>query len=213
MRSAARNWAGNYTYRARRLHRPLTLEQVRETVASAPRIRVLGSRHSFNGIADSAELVTLDALPADVTVDHAARTVSVPPAPSATGSLRRRSTPKGSRSRTSLRCRTSRSAGAVATATHGSGDGNGNLATAVAALELVTSDGEILTAAPRRPGLRGARRRTGRARRRHADHARRRVRLRGAAARLQGARMGRAVRALRRDQLERPQRQRLHALE
>src|SRR4051795_5071385 len=35
-------------------------------------------------------------------------------------------------------------AGAVATATHGSGVGNGNLATAVAALELVTSDGELL---------------------------------------------------------------------
>ena len=35
-------------------------------------------------------------------------------------------------------------AGAVATATHGSGDTNGNLATAVAALELVTSDGELL---------------------------------------------------------------------
>jgi xylitol oxidase len=38
-------------------------------------------------------------------------------------------------------------AGAVATATHGSGDGNGNLATAVAALELVTASGEIVRAA------------------------------------------------------------------
>jgi len=38
-------------------------------------------------------------------------------------------------------------AGAVATATHGSGDGNGNLATAVAALEMVTSDGEVVAAA------------------------------------------------------------------
>jgi xylitol oxidase len=34
--------------------------------------------------------------------------------------------------------------GAVATATHGSGDRNGNLATAVAALELVTSEGDVL---------------------------------------------------------------------
>ena len=37
-------------------------------------------------------------------------------------------------------------AGAVATATHGSGDANGNLATAVVALELVTSGGEIIEA-------------------------------------------------------------------
>jgi alditol oxidase len=33
----------------------------------------------------------------------------------------------------------------VQTATHGSGDANGNLATAVAGLEIVTSDGELLT--------------------------------------------------------------------
>ena len=71
------NWAGNYTYRAERLHRPSTLEQVREIVASAPRIRVLGSRHSFNGIGDSSELLTLDSLPANVTVDDQARTVSL----------------------------------------------------------------------------------------------------------------------------------------
>jgi xylitol oxidase len=36
-------------------------------------------------------------------------------------------------------------AGAVSTATHGSGDRNGNLATAVASLELVRSDGEIVS--------------------------------------------------------------------
>jgi xylitol oxidase len=37
-------------------------------------------------------------------------------------------------------------AGAVATATHGSGDRSGNLATAVAALELVTSTGDVVRA-------------------------------------------------------------------
>ena len=39
-------WAGSHRYRAARLHRPATLEQVREVVAGAPRLRVLGSRHS-----------------------------------------------------------------------------------------------------------------------------------------------------------------------
>ena len=38
-------------------------------------------------------------------------------------------------------------AGAVATATHGSGNANGNLATAVRGLELVTSTGDVVTAA------------------------------------------------------------------
>src|SRR6266540_1961085 len=72
------NWAGNYRYRAGRLHRPSRLEQVREIVVNAPRVRVLGSRHSFTDIADSAELVALDGLPADVVVDRGAGTVSLP---------------------------------------------------------------------------------------------------------------------------------------
>ena len=52
------NWAGNYTYRAQRLHRPSTIEQVQEIVVNATGVRVLGSRHSFNDIADSPELIT-----------------------------------------------------------------------------------------------------------------------------------------------------------
>lgn len=70
------NWAGNCRYRAGRLHRPSTLEQVQELVAGAPRVRVLGSRHSFTDIADSAELLTLDGPPAEVAVDHAAGPVA-----------------------------------------------------------------------------------------------------------------------------------------
>ena len=70
------NWAGNYTYRAATLHRPSTIEQVRELVAGASRLRVLGSRHSFTDIADSDALLSLDGLPAEVVVDQAAGTVS-----------------------------------------------------------------------------------------------------------------------------------------
>src|SRR3979411_1551818 len=65
------NWAGSYEYQSTRLHRPSTVEQLQEIVAGAPSVHVLGSRHSFNGIADSAELITLRELPSDVTVDHA----------------------------------------------------------------------------------------------------------------------------------------------
>ena len=67
--------AGNYTYGAK-LHRPSTIEQVQEIIANAPRVRVLGSRHSFNDIADSSELISLEAMPMDVVVDHATDTVS-----------------------------------------------------------------------------------------------------------------------------------------
>ena len=72
-----RNWAGTYTYRAEKLYRPTTIEQVQEIVANAASVHVLGSRHSFNDIADSSELISLENLPADVVVDHQAQTVSL----------------------------------------------------------------------------------------------------------------------------------------
>src|SRR4029079_13691977 len=69
------NWAGSYAYRARALHRPQTVEELQEIVSRAPRIRVLGSRHTFSDIADSDELVSLEALPADVTIGDGQVTV------------------------------------------------------------------------------------------------------------------------------------------
>jgi xylitol oxidase len=139
------NWAGNYTYRAGALHRPTSLEQVRELVAGASRLRVLGSRHSFNDIADSAVLLSLDGLPAEVVVDQAAGTVSCPGG-LRYGELAETLAAEGVALANLASLPHISVAGAVATATHGSGDANGNLATAVAGLELVTASGETLTA-------------------------------------------------------------------
>jgi xylitol oxidase len=140
------NWAGNHAYRAERLHRPSTLDGVREIVAAAPRVHVLGSRHSFNDIADSTELVTLDELPADVVVDRAAGTVSLG-AGLTYGRLAGALQDEGVALHNMASLPHISVAGAVATATHGSGDANGNLATAVAGLEIVTSTGEVVSAA------------------------------------------------------------------
>jgi alditol oxidase len=139
------NWAGNHRYRAARLHRPATMEQLRELVAGAARIRVLGSRHSFNDIADSAELVSLDGLASEVVVDHAAGTVSLP-AGLRYGELAEALRAEGVALANLASLPHISVAGAVATGTHGSGDANGSLATAVAGLELVTSSGELVRA-------------------------------------------------------------------
>ena len=144
-RSPGKNWAGNYTYRAERLHRPATIEQVQEIVASAPAVRVLGSRHSFNDIADSAELMTLEDMPVEVVVDGAANTVSCNAALKY-GELVEVLSAEGVALHNLASLPHISVAGAVATATHGSGDANGNLATAVKDLELVTSEGEIVEA-------------------------------------------------------------------
>ena len=70
------NWAGNHTYRATTMHRPESIEQLREIVSRAPRIHGLGSRHCFNDIADSAELVSIDAIEPPVEIDREAMTVA-----------------------------------------------------------------------------------------------------------------------------------------
>src|SRR6476619_822389 len=71
------NWAGNVAYRARRLHRPGSVDELRAIVAAAPRIRALGTRHAFSDIGDSAELVATGGLPRVVEPDRAAGTVTV----------------------------------------------------------------------------------------------------------------------------------------
>src|SRR3954469_5732175 len=81
-RAPALNWAGNHTYPAEQLHRPTSTEELQEIVTRASSVHVLGSRHSFNGIADAAELISLEALhteealPAAVTIDPGGRSVS-----------------------------------------------------------------------------------------------------------------------------------------
>jgi xylitol oxidase len=139
------NWAGNYRYRAGVVHRPESLEQVRRAVAGADRMRALGSRHSFNDIADSVELLSLDRLPSRVVVDRAAGTVSFS-AGLRYGELAEALEAQGVALANLASLPHISVAGAVATGTHGSGDGNGNLATSVAGLELVTSSGEVRTA-------------------------------------------------------------------
>ena len=140
-----RNWAGNLTYGARRLHRPGSLDELRQLLATAGRIRVLGSRHSFTDIGDTDELVSLDGLPGEVTVDRSSGTVTMPAA-MRYGDLAMALDAQGLALGNLASLPHISVAGAVATATHGSGDANGNLATAVSGVELVTSGGDVVAA-------------------------------------------------------------------
>jgi xylitol oxidase len=141
-----RNWAGNHTYRAPVIAHPASLQELQELVMHADQVRALGSRHSFNDIADTrGTLVVLDRVAGDITVDPLNMTVTV-------GAGMRYGTLAAELNRCGFALHNLASlphisvAGAVATATHGSGDANGNLATAVAGLEMVTADGSIFSA-------------------------------------------------------------------
>lgn len=141
------NWAGNYEYRAGAAEHPATLDQVRDAVVGARKVRTLGTRHSFNAIADAdagGTLVALHALPPRVEIDETARTVTVGGG-QRYGDVAIALQAQGWALHNLASLPHISVAGAIATGTHGSGDGNGNLASAVAALEILRSDGELVT--------------------------------------------------------------------
>jgi hypothetical protein len=139
------NWAGNVAYGAERVQVPTSIAELCALIAAAPRIRVLGSRHSFNAIADSDQLVSLHGLPSQVEVDRRTSTVTCSGAISY-GELAVTLAAEGLALANLGSLPHISVAGSVATATHGSGDRLGNLATSVAALEFVTSAGEVVHA-------------------------------------------------------------------
>ncbi|MEU7801556.1 FAD-binding protein [Micromonospora arborensis] len=139
-----RNWAGNVRYAARAFHRPTSTDELRRLVAGSTRIRAVGSGHSFNRFGDTdGDLVTLAGLPQAVDVDHERRQVTVSGA-MRYGDVARQLHTQGYALANLASLPHISVAGATATATHGSGQTHGNLATAVAGLELVTADGDLL---------------------------------------------------------------------
>ena len=71
------NWAGNLTYSASSVHHPRSVEELQEIVAAAPLLRALGSRHSFNAVADTRGAhVSTGSLPDVFVLDADARTVT-----------------------------------------------------------------------------------------------------------------------------------------
>src|SRR4051812_2213559 len=121
-------------------------------VAAAPKVRAVGSRHSFNLIADTnGDQISLAALPRVVELDPQALTVTVD------GGIKYGELvtilDDGGWALHNLASLPHISiAGACSTATHGSGEKNGNLATAVSALEMVDAAGNVVTLTRRRDG-------------------------------------------------------------
>ncbi|MFG1670092.1 FAD-binding protein [Streptomyces sp. Y7] len=152
------NWAGNITYTAKELHRPYSVGAVASLVAGSARVRVLGSGHSFNEIAEPGPegvLLSIAGLPAVIDVDRAARTVRV------SGGVRYAELARAVHAH-GLALPNMASlphisvAGSVATGTHGSGIGNGPLATSVREVELVAADGSMVTIGRDDPRFGGA---------------------------------------------------------
>ena len=143
------NWSDNVRYRAKALYLPVTLDEVIAIVRCSRKVRVLGTRHSFNRIADSNEiLISLKHLNQIEHVDLRRNKVTVQG-----GITYSELCPQLNSLGFALRNLASLPhisiAGACATATHGSGLKNGNLATAVSAMEVVCANGEVIEFSPK----------------------------------------------------------------
>lgn len=146
------NWAGNLTYSTSNVRYPKTVEDVQAFVKESGKLRVLGSRHSFNRIADSKEqllslqhlnsVIALDKKENTITIEAGVRYGDIAPFLHENG--------KALPNLASLPHITV--VGACATATHGSGIHHGSLASSVTALEFVTADGDVKTLSKSKDG-------------------------------------------------------------
>jgi xylitol oxidase len=142
-----KNWAGNYTFRAARVHTPRTVGEVQELVRRPGHWKALGARHSFNSIADSGgEQISLEHFDR-MDLDAAAGTVTVG-AGVTYGQLAPYLDARGFALHNLASLPHISVVGACSTGTHGSGSGNGNLSTAVRGIELVTGAGEVVELGP-----------------------------------------------------------------
>ena len=142
------NWSGSYQFTAREVIAARTIGDVQKAVEQKAvkqggKVRAIGTRHSFNDLADNgATLVDVTGIESDPVIDEQARTVTVGAGTSygvlaawlekhgwALHNL-------GSLPHISI-------AGATATGTHGSGSRNKILSAAIAGLEYVAADGEL----------------------------------------------------------------------
>lgn len=143
--SVGSNWSGNHDYAAHQLLYPADEHEVRECVLRGSKLRALGSRHSFNDLADtSGDLVSLERFDLGLEIDAEARTASFS-AGARYGDLALELEQRGWALHNLASLPHICVAGAIATGTHGSGDRNGTLATAVSGLEFVNGKGELVS--------------------------------------------------------------------
>jgi len=138
------NWSGHASYGAVRFHRPKTVAAVQDIVRRADKVKVIGSRHCFNDIADtSGDLLWLGDLDSTAVIDPERRIATVN-----AGITYEALCPQLERAGFALANLPSLKhvtvIGAAMTATHGSGDALANLAMAISKLEMVTANGDCV---------------------------------------------------------------------
>lgn len=139
------NWAGNVLFGPEQFHQPASIEALRTIVRQSDRLRVLGTGHSFSPIADTpGDLISLAAMPPRLEIAEDRTTVTVSSG-TRYGELAQHLDAAGLALHNMGSLPHISIAGACSTGTHGSGDTNQALAGAVRGLELLRTDGGLIT--------------------------------------------------------------------
>ena len=138
------NWAGNLIYGTTNIEYPTSVDTIQQLVKQYDKLKVLGTRHCFNTIADSKDrFISLREMNKIIALDEKAQTVTLEGGIKY-GQLAPWLSQKGYALHNLASLPHISVAGAITTATHGSGVKNGNLSSAVEALELVKAGGSIV---------------------------------------------------------------------
>ena len=138
------NWSGNLEYSTNKIDYPKSVEEIQELVKKYDKLKVLGTRHCFNNIADSKyRFISSRGLNKVVSLDTNANTVTVEGGIKY-GELCPWLNERGFALHNLASLPHISVAGSITTATHGSGMKNKNLSSAVEAMEIVTASGDVI---------------------------------------------------------------------
>jgi len=143
-----KNWAGNQQCTPERIERPATeqglVRIVKQAAAAGQRVKVVGSGHSFTGIAlTDGRLVKLDDYRRVLSIDREKQTASVQ-AGITIARLSEQLDKQGLALENLGDINYQSISGAISTATHGTGRALGGIATQVTGLRLIAGDGSIV---------------------------------------------------------------------
>ena len=137
------NWSKNIEFNDRKYFQPESISELQELIRTNQKIRVRGTAHCFNDIADtSSYAINLSKMPKTIEVDVEKKSVLV-----AAGLKYGELAPVLHEQGWALDNLASLPhisiAGSISTGTHGSGIKNQNLANQVLSLDMVTAEGEL----------------------------------------------------------------------
>ncbi len=140
------NWARNLEYSTENFQHPEYARDLQGIIKGSRSLRILGTRHSFNRIADSTqEIVSLEKIKPLYMIDKNQKTVTVD-GHVKYGELAEYLQAEGYALHNMASLPHISVAGSCATATHGSGVKNSNLSSAVVGLEMINAAGQLVRA-------------------------------------------------------------------